>query len=167
VCPSCGSCTQAASGQLSFVWGLVACWQSQSLRITPPQALCHSATNSHSDKQTVGPFCSGPFPLLLSHSSITLTHRCCRMKNSLFHIWVFLTTVYITCWTAFMTLTSIKQNSLLLKECISTGVKSRPIYLCWILRSFKILTSHKIPSLPTIKSWFIGILWCTTIWQSL
>lgn len=30
---------RAASGQRRFVWGLVACWQSQSLRITFPLRL--------------------------------------------------------------------------------------------------------------------------------
>lgn len=83
VCLSCECCRQAASGQLSFVWGLVACWQSQSLRITFPSgslSLCHKLKDRHSDKQTAGPFCSGPFPFLLSLDSLIIAH--CRCMES-------------------------------------------------------------------------------------
>lgn len=89
VCLSCECCRQAASGQLSFVWGLVACWQSQSLRITSPSgslSLRHKPKDRHSDKQTAGPFCSGPFPLLLPLDSIILTHRRCCVKKPLIPI---------------------------------------------------------------------------------
>lgn len=58
VCLSCERCRQSASGQLSFVWGLVACWQSQSLRITfPPGSLSlrHKPKDRHRRQADGGP----------------------------------------------------------------------------------------------------------------
>lgn len=87
---SCEFCRQAPSGQLSFVQGLLACWQSQSLRITFPAgslSLVHKVRDSYSDKQTAWThFGSRLFPFLLSLDTIILSHSS-SMKRLFIQIW--------------------------------------------------------------------------------